>query len=185
MAKRTDRQFAVLRQICETISPHLVPKSARAYGADRQERKISSWIHVVLPLPPQLTHAIGLNDVCDSAARASKPSSNRSSRPSSAAISSVTTKTRSNGKSGGRSRSISCRVFWRGAVNGPTVSPVFSSSCAPCSGTDAICCFFSKPVGRQAACRNCSGGRRKPVCRDLHRCSPLTSQRCGTAHGRS
>ena len=68
MAKRTDRQFTVLRQICEIIPPHLVPKLARAHGVDRKERDISSWSHVVLLLLAQLTHAIGLNDVCDSAA---------------------------------------------------------------------------------------------------------------------
>ena len=68
MAKRSDRQFRVLRRIREIIPPHLVPNLARAYGVDRQEREISSWSHVVLLLLAQLTHAIGLNDVCDSAA---------------------------------------------------------------------------------------------------------------------
>ena len=64
MAKRIDRQFSVLWQICEIIPPHLVPMLARAYGVDRQEREIRSWSHVVLLLLAQLTHAIGLNDVC-------------------------------------------------------------------------------------------------------------------------
>jgi len=80
MAKRSDRQFRVLRRIREIIPPHLVPMLARAHGVDRAERGISSWSHMVLLLLAQLTHAIGLNDVCDSAAGASKPFSKRSSR---------------------------------------------------------------------------------------------------------
>lgn len=67
MAKRTERQFTVLRQLCELIPPHLVPKLARAHGVDRQQRDISAWSHAVFLLLAQLTHAIGLNDVCDSA----------------------------------------------------------------------------------------------------------------------
>src|SRR5690606_1657381 len=67
MAKRTCRHLTVLRQICEIIPPHLVPKLARAHGVEEMERGISSWSHVVCLLLAQLTHAIGLNDVCDSA----------------------------------------------------------------------------------------------------------------------
>ena len=67
MAKRTGREFSVLRQICELIPPHLVPRLARVYGVDRMERDISAWSHVVSLLLAQLTHAIGLNDVCDCA----------------------------------------------------------------------------------------------------------------------
>ena len=106
MPKRTDRHYTVLRQIGEIIPPRFVPKLARAYGADRVAHDISSRIHVVLLLPTQLTHAIGRNDVFDSAGRTSKPASNTSSRPSDLAISSVTTKTRFNGKSGLRACSI-------------------------------------------------------------------------------
>jgi len=58
---------------------------ARAYGVDRKEREIRSWSHVVLLLPAQLLHAIGISDVCVSAAGASKPSSKRSSKPSNSA----------------------------------------------------------------------------------------------------
>lgn len=67
MTKRTGRQFSVLRQVCELIPAHLVPKLARAHGVDRQERDITAWSHVVFLVLAQLTHAIGLNDVCDSA----------------------------------------------------------------------------------------------------------------------
>jgi Transposase DDE domain/Domain of unknown function (DUF4372) len=67
MAKRTGGQFSVLRQICEIIPPHLVPRLARAHGVDVQARDISPWSHVVVLLLAQFTHAIGLNDACDSA----------------------------------------------------------------------------------------------------------------------
>ena len=67
MAKRTGGQLTVLRQICELIPPHLVPRLARVHGVALQSREISAWSHVVSLLLAQLTHAIGLNDVCDSA----------------------------------------------------------------------------------------------------------------------
>lgn len=67
MAKRTGREFSVLRQVCELVPPHLVPRLARLHGVNFQERDFSAWSHVVCLLLAQLTHAIGLNDVCDSA----------------------------------------------------------------------------------------------------------------------
>ncbi len=57
--------FSVLRQLCNWIPTHLVPKLARASGVDRKARTFSPWSHVVSLLYAQLTHAIGLNDVCD------------------------------------------------------------------------------------------------------------------------
>src|SRR5271157_3249050 len=62
--KPTASKFNVLRQICNLIPPHLVPKLARDAGVDA--RKISPWSHVVGLCYAQLTHSIGLNDVCDS-----------------------------------------------------------------------------------------------------------------------
>ena len=58
------RKFAVLRQLCELIPPHLAPKLARAHKVST--RAFSPWSHVVAMLYAHLTHAIGLNDVCDS-----------------------------------------------------------------------------------------------------------------------
>jgi len=62
--KPTASKFNVLRQICNLIPPHLVPKLARDAGVDA--RKIRPWSHVVSLCYAQLTHSIGLNDVCDS-----------------------------------------------------------------------------------------------------------------------
>ena len=58
-------QFAVLRQICNLIPSHLIPKLARETGVDKKARTFSPWSHLVSLIYAQLTHAIGLNDICD------------------------------------------------------------------------------------------------------------------------
>jgi hypothetical protein len=58
-------KFDVLRQICNLIPPFLVGKVAKATGVDKKARTFTPWSHVVSMLYAQLTHAIGLNDVCD------------------------------------------------------------------------------------------------------------------------
>ena len=63
--KPTASKLTVLRQLCNLIPPHLVPKLARETGVDCMARSFSAWSHVVSMLFAQLTHAIGLNDVCD------------------------------------------------------------------------------------------------------------------------
>src|SRR6266849_3902139 len=59
-------QFSILRQICNFIPLHLVSKIARTTGAEDKSRTFSPWSHVVSLMYAQLTHSIGLNDVCDS-----------------------------------------------------------------------------------------------------------------------
>jgi hypothetical protein len=54
----------VFRQICELIPPHLVPALAREHGV--RSRTFLPWSHLVSMLFAQFTHALGLNDVCDS-----------------------------------------------------------------------------------------------------------------------
>ena len=61
----TRSKLTVLRQVCHLIPPHLTSQLARQTGADRKARTFSNWSHVVALLYAQLTHAIGLNDVCD------------------------------------------------------------------------------------------------------------------------
>ena len=58
-------KFEVLRQICNLIPTFLVTKVARQTGVDKKARTFTPWSHVVSMLYAQLTHAIGLNDVCD------------------------------------------------------------------------------------------------------------------------
>ena len=55
----------LLRQICNFIPDYLVPKLARTTGVQDKARTFSPWSHVVSLLYAQLTHSIGLNDVCD------------------------------------------------------------------------------------------------------------------------
>lgn len=59
-------QFTILRQICNLIPPHEVSKIARATGVEDQSRSFSPWSHVVSLCQAQLSHSIGLNDLCDS-----------------------------------------------------------------------------------------------------------------------
>ena len=63
--KPTASKFSLLRQICNFIPPHLVPKLARDTGVEKQWRDFSPWSHVVSLLYAQITHSLGLNDVCD------------------------------------------------------------------------------------------------------------------------
>jgi len=55
----------LLRQICNFIPDFLAPKLARATGAQDKARTFSPWSHLVALMYAQLTHSIGLNDVCD------------------------------------------------------------------------------------------------------------------------
>jgi hypothetical protein len=62
----TRSEFTILRQICNFIPPHEVSKIARVSGAEDKSRTFTPWSHVVSLLYAQLTHSIGLNDLCDS-----------------------------------------------------------------------------------------------------------------------
>ncbi len=62
----TRSQFNILRQICNHIPPHLVSQIARDTGVEDKSRTFTPWSHVVSLLYGQLTHSIGLNDLCDS-----------------------------------------------------------------------------------------------------------------------
>ncbi len=62
-AKPTVSKFSLLRQLCNFIPPHLVPKLARATGVEDHARTFSPWSHVVSLLYAQLTCSLGLNEV--------------------------------------------------------------------------------------------------------------------------
>lgn len=64
--KPTRSQFNILRQICNLIPEHQVSMIARRTGVVEQARTFSPWSHVVSLLHAQLSHCIGLNDLCDS-----------------------------------------------------------------------------------------------------------------------
>src|SRR5438128_3625631 len=62
----TGSQWNILRQICNFIPPQEVSKIARITGAEDKSRSFKPWSHVVSLVYAQLTHSIGLNDLCDS-----------------------------------------------------------------------------------------------------------------------
>jgi len=64
--KPTRSNFTILRQICNFIPQHEVSKIAHATGAEDKSRTFSPWSHLVSLSYAQLTHSIGLNDLCDS-----------------------------------------------------------------------------------------------------------------------
>ena len=55
----------LLRQICNFIPEFLVSRIARETQVDKKARTFTPWSHVIALLFAQLTHCIGLNDVCD------------------------------------------------------------------------------------------------------------------------
>ena len=67
----------LLRQICNLIPEFLVSKIARATQVTEKARTFTPWSHVVALLFAQLTHSIGLNDVCDALRLYSGPLSSR------------------------------------------------------------------------------------------------------------
>lgn len=63
--KPTKHNQVVLNQLCKLIPVGMVRKLAEEHKVDKKSRTFSPWSHVVTLLFAQLTHAIGLNDVCD------------------------------------------------------------------------------------------------------------------------
>ena len=51
--------------IPKLIPRNLIPKLANEFGIDRQSRVFSPTSHVLALVFGQLTHALGLNDICD------------------------------------------------------------------------------------------------------------------------
>lgn len=63
--KPVNHKFTLLKQVVENIPAYLVAKIAKKHGIDKQSRTFSPWSHVVSMLFAHLTHALSLNDVCD------------------------------------------------------------------------------------------------------------------------
>ncbi len=61
----TRHQFTVLKQICEFIPTHLVSKLAAEYGVEDKSRSFTPWSHTVSMMFAQVSHALSLNDICD------------------------------------------------------------------------------------------------------------------------
>jgi hypothetical protein len=57
--------MTVLAQIFKLIPRNLIPKLAHEHGVEKRARSFSPVSHVLALMFGQLTHAIGLNDICD------------------------------------------------------------------------------------------------------------------------
>ncbi len=118
--KPTRCRFNILRQICNLIPEHEVSKIARETGVEDQSRTFSPWSHAVSLLHAQLSHCIGLNDLCDSLQLHSGPLSTiRGATPPSR-----------NGLSHanrGRSAAMAEQLFWRTLQHLTEQSPGFAA----------------------------------------------------------
>jgi hypothetical protein len=65
MVKLAKHKFTLLKQVIEIIPPYLVGKIARQCGVDKKVRSYSAWSHVVAMIFAHLSHALSLNDICD------------------------------------------------------------------------------------------------------------------------
>ncbi len=63
-AKSTRGRISLAKQICELIPTHMVSNLARQHNIET--RAFSEWSHVTAHICGQVTHAVGLNDICDS-----------------------------------------------------------------------------------------------------------------------
>jgi Transposase DDE domain/Domain of unknown function (DUF4372) len=118
--KPTASKLTVLRQLCNLIPTHLVPRLARETGVDSMARTFSPWSHVVSMLFAQLTHAIGLNDVCDALRLHSGPLS---------ALRGATAPSRNNLSHANKRRdaALAERLFWTVLDHLQKLSPGFAA----------------------------------------------------------
>src|SRR4051812_27542404 len=59
-------KLSICHQVCNLIPRRIVSRIARDTGAEEKSRTFTPWSHVVSLGFAQLSHSIGLNDLCDS-----------------------------------------------------------------------------------------------------------------------
>jgi hypothetical protein len=98
----------------------MVAKLARKHGIDSMVRTFSAWSHVVALLFAQLTHAIGLNDVCDAL---------RNHRGLLARIRGATVPSRNNLSHANKRRNpeMARELFWEVLAHLKALNPAFGS----------------------------------------------------------
>lgn len=113
-------KFSIFRQLCNLIPNHLVPQLARDTGAEEKSRSFKPWSHVVSLLFAQFTHAVGLNDVCDSLRLHSGPLS---------AIRGATPPSRNGLSTANRQRpaALAEQLFWKTLEHLQSLSPAFGT----------------------------------------------------------
>ena len=122
--KPTGSKLSLLRQLCNLIPPHLVPQLARETGVADQARTFSPWSPVVSLLYAQLTHSLGLNDVCDALRLHSGPLS---------ALRGATVPRKNTLSHANRQREarLAERLFWAVLEHLQTVPPAFGTGHRP------------------------------------------------------
>jgi hypothetical protein len=118
--KPTRSKFNILRQICNLIPEYEVSEITRGTGVEEKARTFKPWSHVVSLLDAQLTHCIGLNDLCDSLQLHSGPLST---------IRGATPPSRNGLSNANRERSADMaeKLFWRELDHLQTQSPGFAA----------------------------------------------------------
>ena len=116
----TRSKLSIFRQLCNLIPTHLVSQLARDTGVEAKSRSFKPWSHVVSLLFAQFTHAIGLNDVCDSLRLHSGPLS---------AIRGATPPSRNGLSTANRERpaTLAEQLFWQTLAHLQSVSPAFGT----------------------------------------------------------
>ncbi len=114
----TASKLTVVRQLCNYIPNHLVPRLARETGVDEKARTFDEWSHIVSLCYAQVTHSIGLNDVCDALQMNSGPL---------LAIRGATPPTRNNFSHANKVRDavMAEKLFWAVSEYLGTLSPEF------------------------------------------------------------
>jgi len=116
----TRSKFSLFRQLCNLIPNHLVAHLARETGVEEISRSFKPWSHVVSLLFAQFTHAIGLNDVCDSLRLHSGPLS---------AIRGATPPSRNGLSNANRERpaALAEQLFWQTLEHLKSLAPGFAT----------------------------------------------------------
>ncbi|MDR2578832.1 MAG: DUF4372 domain-containing protein [Chitinispirillales bacterium] len=63
--KPAKHKYTLLSQVMSNIPSYLVSTLARKHGVARQSRTFSPWSHLVSMVFAHLSHALSLNEVCD------------------------------------------------------------------------------------------------------------------------
>jgi hypothetical protein len=155
----------LLRQICNFIPEFLVPKIARETQVDKNARSFSPWSHVIALLYAQLTHSIGLNDVCDALRLHSGPlSSLRGATPPSRNNLSNANKVRSS--------EMAERLFWSVFAHLEKLSPRFVCAKAgkrfACKFKRTIHLVDSTTIPLIASCLDWAKHRRRKAAAKCH-----------------
>jgi hypothetical protein len=165
--KPTRGTFTVLQQLCKFIPGHLLPKLAREEGAEQKARTFSYWSQLTALMFAQLTHAIGLNDVCDTLRLRSGPLS---------ALRGATPPSRNNFSHANKERpaAIAEKLFWATLKHLFELQPAFgkarSSGARPLARRfkSAIHVVDSTTIALIASCLDWAKHRRRKAAAKCH-----------------